>query len=55
MSKAGFNQFNQAFPVAVDGLYAICLALFLHPFLRGNQKWKAAVVFVVHLLKGHIN
>ncbi len=50
MSKAGFNQFNQAFPVAVDGLYAICLALFLHPFLRGNQKWKAAVVFVVHLL-----
>lgn len=50
MSEAGFNQFNQAFPMAVDGLYAICLALFLHPFLRGHQKWKATIVFVAHLL-----
>lgn len=49
MSEAGFALYNRAFPIVVELLYALCLSMFLRPFL-GDRRWqKAAVVFTLHL------
>lgn len=50
MSEAGFQVFNMLFPIGVELLYAVCLTLFLHPFLGERRKWKAAGMFAGHLL-----
>ena len=39
MSEAGFELFNRAFPIVVELLYAVCLTLFLLPFL-GERRGK---------------
>lgn len=50
MSAAGFELFNRAFPLGAELLYALCLSLFLRPFL-GERRWqKAAVIFTLHLI-----
>ena len=49
MSEAGFALYNRAFPIVVELLYALCLSMFLRPFL-GDRRWqKAAAVFTLHL------
>ena len=49
MSEAGFALYNLAFPIVVELLYALCLSMFLRPFL-GDRRWqKAAAVFTLHL------
>ena len=39
MSEAGLELFNRAFPIVVELLYAVCLTLFLLPFL-GERRGK---------------
>ena len=36
MSNAGFQLFNELFPVGANVLYAACLALFVKPFMPGQ-------------------
>lgn len=50
MSEAGFELFNRAFPIVVELLYAVCLTLFLLPFLGERRGQKAAAVLAGHLL-----
>ena len=50
MSEAGFELFNRAFPIVVELLYAVCLTLFLLPFLGERRGQKAPAVLAGHLL-----
>lgn len=50
MSETGFELFNRAFPIVVELLYAVCLTLFLLPFLGERRGQKAAAVLAGHLL-----
>lgn len=45
MSEAGFRLFNGLFPFGAELLYAICLALFLRPFLARGRGRNATAVF----------
>ena len=51
MSEAGFQIFHQAYAVGAELLYAVCLALFLCPFVGEREhRWKkGAAVFCVYL------
>ena len=52
MSETGFQIFHQAYAIGAELLYALCLTLFLCPFLREREhRWKkGAAVFCVYLL-----
>ena len=52
MSEAGFQIFHQAYAVGAELLYALCLTLFLYPFMgeREHRRKKGAAVFCVYLL-----
>lgn len=50
MSEGGFELFHRAFPIGVELIYALCLALFLRPFLREHPWRKAAAVLPAYLL-----
>lgn len=52
MSETGFQIFHQAYAVGAELLYALCLTLFLYPFLgeREHRRKKGAAVFCVYLL-----
>lgn len=52
MSETGFQIFHQAYAVGAELLYALCLTLFLCPFLgeREHRRKKGAAVFCVYLL-----
>ena len=50
MSEAGFALYNRAYPMVVELLYALCLSLFLRPFLDKRRGRKAAAVFTLHLV-----
>lgn len=52
MSETGFQIFHQAYAVGAELLYALCLTLFLSPFLgeREHRRKKGAAVFCVYLL-----
>ena len=52
MSETGFQIFHQAYAVGAELLYALCLTLFLCPFLGEREhRWKkGAAVFCVYLL-----
>lgn len=52
MSETGFQFFHQAYAVGAELLYALCLALFLCPFMgeREHRRKKGAAVFCVYLL-----
>nr|WP_300823859.1 ATP-binding protein [uncultured Schaedlerella sp.] len=52
MSETGFQIFHQAYAVGAELLYALCLTLFLYPFMgeREHRRKKGAAVFCVYLL-----
>ena len=52
MSETGFQIFHQAYAVGAELLYAVCLTLFLCPFMgeREHRRKKGAAVFCVYLL-----
>ncbi len=52
MSETGFQIFHQAYAIGAELLYALCLALFLCPFMgERERRWKkSAAVFCVYLL-----
>ena len=50
MSATAFDLFNLAFPLGAELLYALCLSLFLRPFLWERRWQKAAAVFTLHLI-----
>lgn len=52
MSETGFQIFHQAYAVGAELLYALCLTLFLCPFMgeREHRRKKGAAVFCVYLL-----
>lgn len=52
MSETGFQIFHQAYAVGAELLYALCLTMFLCPFLgeREHRRKKGAAVFCVYLL-----
>ncbi len=51
MSETGFQIFHQAYAVGAELLYAVCLTLFLCPFMgeREHRRKKGAAVFCVYL------
>ena len=49
MSAAAFDLFNRAYALGAELLYALCLSLFLQPFLGERQWLKTLVVFALHL------
>lgn len=49
MSAAAFDLFNRAYALGAELLYALCLSLFLRPFLGERQWLKTLVVFALHL------
>ena len=51
MSEAAFHTFNVAYGIVAELFYAACLALFLCPFLTGQERrWRLALVFTSYLL-----
>lgn len=52
MSETGFQIFHQAYAVGAELLYALCLTLFLYPFMgeREHRLKKGSAVFCVYLL-----
>lgn len=51
MSGAGFHIFNEVFSDGAELLYAICLTLFLRPFMMEQGHWlrKCVIVFSVYI------
>lgn len=49
MSEAAFGMFNRAYALGAELLYALCLSLFLSPFLGKCRIKKAAAVFALYL------
>jgi len=51
MSEPGFQIFSQVFPMAEELLYAVCLALFLRPFMAERKRCqRMLLVFMADLL-----
>lgn len=48
MSAAAFDLFNRTYALGAELLYALCLSLFLRPFLGERRGRKAAAVFALH-------
>jgi len=51
MSETGFQMFSKVFPVAEELLYAVCLALFLRPFMMERKRCqRLLLIFMADLL-----
>jgi len=51
MSETGFQAFSKAFPVAEELLYAVCLVLFLRPFMaEGKRCQRLLLIFAADVL-----
>ncbi len=51
MSESGFQWFSTVFPVAEELLYAVCLALFLRPFMAERKRClRLLLIFIADVL-----